>query len=135
MAEVPTGLWLIESYLNSIDVETGKDDLSSVPRMRRWLTEHGREAAALSATPEDLALAREVRAELREMLRGNCNGEALTSQRTREGGLVTEQPHPVAGTTQVLAPPYRIDGERLPVRRPPPQLGADRDSVLRDWLG
>ncbi|MGC3986747.1 MAG: CoA transferase [Pseudorhodoferax sp.] len=61
--------------------------------------------------------------------------EALTSQRTVEGGLVTEQPHPVAGTTQVLAPPYRLDGERLPVRRPPPQLGADRDTVLRDWLG
>jgi crotonobetainyl-CoA:carnitine CoA-transferase CaiB-like acyl-CoA transferase len=61
--------------------------------------------------------------------------EALTSQRTQEGGLVTEHPHPVAGSTQVLAPPYRIDGERLPVRLPPPQLGADRDTVLRDWLG
>ncbi|KQP43992.1 CaiB/BaiF CoA-transferase family protein [Pseudorhodoferax sp. Leaf274] len=61
--------------------------------------------------------------------------EALTSQRTAEGGLVTQQPHPVAGTTHVLAPPYRLDGERLPVRRPPPQLGADRDAVLREWLG
>lgn len=61
--------------------------------------------------------------------------EALTSPRTAEGGLVTEQPHPVAGSTHVLAPPYRMDGERLPVRRPPPVLGADRDAVLREWLG
>ena len=61
--------------------------------------------------------------------------EALTSQRAVQGGLVTKQPHPDAGTCDVLAPPYRIDGRRLPIRRPPPQLGADRDSVLDDWLG
>lgn len=61
--------------------------------------------------------------------------EALSSPRAVEGGLVTTQPHPVAGTAPLLAPPYRMDGERLPVRRPPPQLGADRDTVLRDWLG
>ncbi|HVR50814.1 MAG TPA: CoA transferase [Pseudorhodoferax sp.] len=61
--------------------------------------------------------------------------EALSSQRTADGGLVTQQPHPVAGSTHVLAPPYRLDGERLPVRRPPPQLGADRDAVLAEWLG
>lgn len=61
--------------------------------------------------------------------------EALTSPRSKEGGLVTEQPHPVAGRTHVLAPPYRLDGERLPVRRPPPVLGADREAVLKEWLG
>jgi crotonobetainyl-CoA:carnitine CoA-transferase CaiB-like acyl-CoA transferase len=61
--------------------------------------------------------------------------EALTSQRATEDGLVTQQPHPVAGSTHVLAPPYRIDGERLPVRRAPPVLGAHRDEVLQEWLG
>ena len=61
--------------------------------------------------------------------------EALTSPRAVNGGLVTKQPHPVAGTSDVLAPPYRIDGQRLPIRHPPPQLGADRESVLHDWLG
>ena len=61
--------------------------------------------------------------------------EALTSPRAVEGGLVTVQPHPVAGSTHVLAPPYRIDGERLPVRRPPPQLGADTEAVLQELLG
>ena len=61
--------------------------------------------------------------------------EALQSQRARDGGLVTVQPHPVAGSTSVLAPPYRFDGERLPVRLPPPQLGKDTDDVLRRMLG
>lgn len=61
--------------------------------------------------------------------------EALTSRRAVEGGLVTEQPHPVAGRTHVLAPPYRIDGERLPIRRAPPLLGADTAAVLDEWLG
>jgi predicted RNA-binding Zn ribbon-like protein len=84
MAEVPTGLWLLESYLNSVDLETGKDDLASVPKMRTWLTAHGREAAARTATPELVALARDIRAELREMLRGNCHGEALISERLDE---------------------------------------------------
>lgn len=61
--------------------------------------------------------------------------EALTSERARGAGLVTRQPHPVAGGVDVLAPPYRIDGERLPVRGAPPVLGADTARVLGEWLG
>jgi len=61
--------------------------------------------------------------------------EALTSKRAKEGGLVTSQPHPEAGTTSVLAPPYRFDGVRLPVRVPPPQLGKDTGEVLGRMLG
>jgi crotonobetainyl-CoA:carnitine CoA-transferase CaiB-like acyl-CoA transferase len=61
--------------------------------------------------------------------------EALTSERAVRGGLVTTQPHPVAGSTHVMAPPYRFDGERLPVRRPPPVLGEATDEVLGSLLG
>lgn len=60
--------------------------------------------------------------------------EALTSERAVRGGLVTEQPHPVAGSMAVLAPPYRLDGERLPVRRPPPVLGEGTQDVLSELL-
>jgi crotonobetainyl-CoA:carnitine CoA-transferase CaiB-like acyl-CoA transferase len=56
--------------------------------------------------------------------------EALTSERAVRGGLVTSQPHPVAGSTHVLAPPYRLDGERLPVRHTPPTLGEATREVL-----
>ncbi|KGD88090.1 CoA-transferase [Achromobacter sp. RTa] len=60
--------------------------------------------------------------------------EALTSQRTRQSGLVQEMPHPVAGSTHVYAPPYRLDGERLPVRHAPPTLGEGTRDVLRGLL-
>jgi crotonobetainyl-CoA:carnitine CoA-transferase CaiB-like acyl-CoA transferase len=61
--------------------------------------------------------------------------EALTSPRTVAGGLVTQQPHSVAGSVHVMAPPYRLDGERLPVRHAPPQLGEATDEILGEWLG
>ena len=61
--------------------------------------------------------------------------EALQSKRATEAGLVTTQPHPVAGTVNVLAPPYRFDGERLPVRHAPPQLGEGTHEVLQSLLG
>ncbi|WP_269507619.1 CaiB/BaiF CoA transferase family protein [Burkholderia sp. IMCC1007] len=61
--------------------------------------------------------------------------EALTSKRAIEGGLVTTQPHRDAGSTHVLAPPYRFDGARLPVRRAPPILGEGTNEVLQSLLG
>lgn len=60
--------------------------------------------------------------------------EALTSKRTREGGLLRPMPHPVAGTTQVFAPPYRLDGQRLPIRNAPPTLGEGTREVLQSLL-
>ncbi len=61
--------------------------------------------------------------------------EALTSKRATDAGLVTTQPHPQAGSVKVLAPPYRFDGERLPVRSAPPQLGEGTREVLQSLLG
>jgi crotonobetainyl-CoA:carnitine CoA-transferase CaiB-like acyl-CoA transferase len=61
--------------------------------------------------------------------------EALTSPRAQSAGLVTQQPHPVAGSMHVMAPPYRMDGERLPVRLPPPVLGEGTREVLTGLLG
>ncbi|QCP54472.1 CoA transferase [Trinickia violacea] len=61
--------------------------------------------------------------------------EALTSQRTQAGGLVAIQPHPEGGHMHVLAPPYRFDGERPPVRLGPPVLGEGTYDVLRSLLG
>lgn len=61
--------------------------------------------------------------------------EALTSTRAVEGGLVTQQPHPEAGSTPVLAPPYRLDGARPPVRLAPPAFGEGTRDVLQALLG
>ncbi|BBU32001.1 CoA transferase (plasmid) [Burkholderia sp. THE68] len=61
--------------------------------------------------------------------------EALTSKRATEAGLMTTVPHPEAGSTHVLAPPYRFDGARLPVRSAPPPLGEGTNDVLQSLLG
>jgi crotonobetainyl-CoA:carnitine CoA-transferase CaiB-like acyl-CoA transferase len=61
--------------------------------------------------------------------------EALTSRRATEAGLVATLPHAEAGTVSVLASPYRFDGERLPVRSAPPQLGEGTAQVLQELLG
>lgn len=60
--------------------------------------------------------------------------EALTSERTRRSGLLQEMPHPVVGTTPVFAPPYRLNGQRLPIRNAPPTLGEGTREVLQRLL-
>jgi crotonobetainyl-CoA:carnitine CoA-transferase CaiB-like acyl-CoA transferase len=61
--------------------------------------------------------------------------EAMTSTRAVEGGLVNKMPHPVAGSVDVMASPYRFNGERLPVRSAPPTLGEGTQAVLGELLG
>jgi len=61
--------------------------------------------------------------------------EALTSARTQGSALVQDVPHPVAGSTPIVAPPQRLDGQRLPIRLPPPTLGEGTREVLQSLLG
>lgn len=56
---------------------------------------------------------------------------AVTSSRTDNAGLVGHHSHPVAGSVAVLSPPWRFDGERVPVRRPP-MLG-EHDTPPKDF--
>ena len=60
--------------------------------------------------------------------------EALTSERTKQTGVFQEMPHPVVGKTWVFAPPYRLDGQRLPIRNAPPTLGDSTRAVLQELL-
>ncbi|NSX16822.1 CoA transferase [Cupriavidus taiwanensis] len=61
--------------------------------------------------------------------------EALRSKRSAEAGLLAELPNPETGRVEVLAPPYRLDGQRLPVRAAPPLLSQDTERVLGGLLG
>lgn len=60
--------------------------------------------------------------------------EALNHERTQRGGLVQKLPHPVAGHTHVFSPPYRLDGQRLPIRKAPPTLGEGTRDILQQLL-
>ncbi len=44
-------------------------------------------------------------------------------------GILQDVEHPTAGLLQMLASPVLVDGERLPIRRPPPTLGQHTDEV------
>ncbi|WP_166354916.1 CGNR zinc finger domain-containing protein [Phytoactinopolyspora limicola] len=68
-ADVPPDLWLVESFLNSVDVSSGADDLHDVEGFQRWLTGHDRAADGSDLTGTDLRWVRELRAELRHVLR------------------------------------------------------------------
>lgn len=60
--------------------------------------------------------------------------EALTSERTQHGRMVQNVSHPEVGATPVFAPPYRLDGQRLPIRLAPPTLGEGTRAVLQTLL-
>ena len=57
--------------------------------------------------------------------------EALRSEAARP--LIATIEHPDAGTVPLVRHPVRFDGERLPVRTPPPQLG-EHTSAIADEL-
>lgn len=110
----------------------------------RFETNIGRAANRAALLPElEREISRHTRDALLERLTragipcGEVLGlhEALTSKRTADAGLVTMQPHPEAGVAHVLAPPFRFDGNRLPVRHVPPKLGESTRDVLQSLLG
>ncbi|CAG9173355.1 CaiB/BaiF CoA transferase family protein [Cupriavidus pampae] len=60
--------------------------------------------------------------------------EALQSERTAQAGLLHRFEDSEAGAQAVLAPPYAMDGERMPVRMPPPHMGEHTREVFRELL-
>jgi len=61
--------------------------------------------------------------------------EALNSPEVQEAGLVQTVVHPTAGNLRMLRSPIRLPDGPDRMDTPPPLLGADTDSVLRDVLG
>ncbi|MEW6255774.1 MAG: CoA transferase [Pseudomonadota bacterium] len=106
----------------------GRPDLPDDPRFATNLERSRNRAALLPILKE--ALSRRTRADLLAALRaegipsGEVLGlhEALTSPRAREAQMVVERVDADGAARHVLAPPYRIDGRRLPVRALPPKL-------------
>ena len=114
---------IVEDPRFATNVERAKNRLTLLPVMK----------ALIASFPRDVLLERLSAAGIPC---GRVAGlhEALTSERTRRGGLLQEMPHPVAGSTHVFAPPYRLDGQRLPIRNAPPTLGEGTREVLQQLL-
>jgi crotonobetainyl-CoA:carnitine CoA-transferase CaiB-like acyl-CoA transferase len=62
-------------------------------------------------------------------------GEAFASPVAEGRGMRRRISHPVAGRITQVGPSWTLDGEPVPIRRPPPTLGEHTDEVLREWLG
>ncbi|HVF00382.1 MAG TPA: CoA transferase [Rubrobacteraceae bacterium] len=53
----------------------------------------------------------------------NTLADVFSDEHVLNSSMLRDVEHPVAGTLKMLASPLLIDGERLPIRRPPPTLG------------
>jgi predicted RNA-binding Zn ribbon-like protein len=76
----PQPLYLVQRFVNSVDLETGEDELTSPAALRGWLAERGLMDAAEPVAERDLSRALDVREGLRALLRAN-NGEPLDHQK------------------------------------------------------
>jgi crotonobetainyl-CoA:carnitine CoA-transferase CaiB-like acyl-CoA transferase len=61
----------------------------------------------------------------------NALSDVFDDEHVLGSGMLQDVEHPAAGTLRTLASPVLVDGERLPVRRPPPTLGQHGD--LEGW--
>jgi crotonobetainyl-CoA:carnitine CoA-transferase CaiB-like acyl-CoA transferase len=61
----------------------------------------------------------------------NALSDVFEDEHVLGSGMLQDVEHPAAGTLRTLASPVLVDGERLPVRRPPPTLG--QHGVLEGW--
>jgi predicted RNA-binding Zn ribbon-like protein len=76
----PEPLQLVQRFVNSIDLETGEDELESPEALRAWLAGRGLMGAREPAGPADLRRALEVREGLRALLLRN-NGLPLDEEK------------------------------------------------------
>jgi predicted RNA-binding Zn ribbon-like protein len=74
MEGVKTDLQLVCDFVNTLEVESGADELGDARALARWLRTRGLWAGR--PTDEDAAAAREVREALRDLMRANNGCEA-----------------------------------------------------------
>ncbi len=59
----------------------------------------------------------------------NTLADVFADEHVVDSGILQDVEHPTAGTLRMVASPLLVDGERLPIRRPPPTLGQHTESA------
>src|SRR5215203_3331848 len=59
----------------------------------------------------------------------NTLADVLADEHVLGSGILQDLDHPTAGSLRMLASPILVDGERLPIRLPPPTLGQHTEGV------
>lgn len=62
----------------------------------------------------------------------NDLSDVFSDEHVLGSGILQSVEHPTAGELKFLASPVLLDGERPPVRRPPPTLGQHMDEVVKN---
>lgn len=62
----------------------------------------------------------------------NTLADVFTDRHVLSSGMLRDVEHPAAGALKMLASPILVEGERLPIRYPPPTLGQHTDGSL-EW--
>ncbi len=88
--DVPEQLHLVESFANSIDHDSGQDDLESPERFGRWLADHG--FPDVRPTADDLAFAVGMRGALRDELMAHHDDMPAVDARARLDGYAARIP-------------------------------------------
>ena len=63
----------------------------------------------------------------------NTLADVFADDHVLGSGIVQNVDHPTSGRFEMVASPILIDGERLPIRRPPPSLNQHTDETHNDW--
>lgn len=125
-----------EQYRNFCSKVLKRPDLADDPRFATNVLRGANRAVLLAALEPEIA--RHRRADLLPALAeagipaGEVMGlhEALSGVRTQQSGMIGSYEHPAGEPVSVFSSPWRFDGERLPVRRPP-TLGEHNADLLR----
>ena len=72
--DVPAPIAVVRDFVNTTDHETDTDELTTQAELVRYLAGEGLLSETARATAEDLALARRLRAGLRQALEANHDG-------------------------------------------------------------
>lgn len=75
LTQVMSDLELIRDFVNTADLEDGKDELADTQGLQYWLVFHGLAELRHRATGGDLKAARELREAIRELLRAHTGVE------------------------------------------------------------
>lgn len=101
---IPDEAELVRSFVNTIDVDEGTDELDHPDRLAAWLATHGLVPKGTVASGRDLRLAHRLRAALRADLAANHDGDHDAAERAELEDVCRELPLTAVGTAAGLAP-------------------------------
>jgi crotonobetainyl-CoA:carnitine CoA-transferase CaiB-like acyl-CoA transferase len=63
----------------------------------------------------------------------NTLADVFADEHVLGSGILQDVDHPSVGPLKMVASPILVDGERFPIRRPPPSLGQHTNETRDDW--